>query len=574
MKMSKNILLLLCIILAFTVAAASCAREPATTTTTATTAADSTTTEEPTETETPSLVNPPGVFPIVNEPITLSVVIHEAAWGGAISDPENYATQYLEEMTGIKFDFTYITEPEQHQLLLASGDYPEVYFSSNFKNFEMIKYGTQEGILIPLNQYIEEYGETLKMLFAKYDFLESSITAPDGNIYGVPQLSDSLHEQQPYKFHINTDWLEKLDLDMPTTTDAFREVLEAFKTRDPNQTGRNDTVPLSGVVSWGGDPNVFLMSSFILTSPSNNYLLLDNGVMKFAPMEPMFVEGLKYVRDLYADGLIDPAAYTQDDAQFSQLGNHPDIILGCFAAGHVGMAIDFVNDLERSMMYEALPPLKGPEGIALNPSSAELRIGGYPFAITDKCEYPEAAFRISDILIGDEVWNMIQTFGKEDVDWVRVEPGKTGLMGGVAKFALINEEERGISHNRKWGGHVVLSHTQQNWHRDLMVVEDMEDIYNPDNYVVRLYRESEKYLPYTPDQIIPQYFVEEQLMTEINNMSVDIKTYVESTMLEFITGRKDIDNDWASFMNGLENMGISNFIELNQRAYDITVAGE
>lgn len=44
---------------------------------------------------------------------------------------------------------------------------------------------------------------------------------------------------------INVEWLEKLYFDMPTTTEELKEVLIAFKTKDPNGNGKADEIPLS-----------------------------------------------------------------------------------------------------------------------------------------------------------------------------------------------------------------------------------------------------------------------------------------------------------------------------------------
>ena len=40
-----------------------------------------------------------------------------------------------------------------------------------------------------------------------------------------------------YSSFIRTDWLEKLGMDVPQTTDELYEVLKAFKEQDPGQTG-------------------------------------------------------------------------------------------------------------------------------------------------------------------------------------------------------------------------------------------------------------------------------------------------------------------------------------------------
>ena len=44
---------------------------------------------------------------------------------------------------------------------------------------------------------------------------------------------------------MNSDWLETLGLEQPTTPEELRTVLEAFKTQDPNGNGKADEIPLS-----------------------------------------------------------------------------------------------------------------------------------------------------------------------------------------------------------------------------------------------------------------------------------------------------------------------------------------
>ena len=48
----------------------------------------------------------------------------------------------------------------------------------------------------------------------------------------------------PYRMYINQKWLDNLGLDMPTTTDELRDVLQAFREKDPNGNGQTDEIPL------------------------------------------------------------------------------------------------------------------------------------------------------------------------------------------------------------------------------------------------------------------------------------------------------------------------------------------
>ena len=75
--------------------------------------------------------------------------------------------------------------------------------------------------------------------------------------------------------------------------------------------------------------------------PSNGYLKLKDGVISGTAGTDGVREGLKYIAGLYADGLIDPAALTQDESQLSALGTKEEVICGTAACGHIGMFVGY-----------------------------------------------------------------------------------------------------------------------------------------------------------------------------------------------------------------------------------------
>ena len=110
------------------------AQEPAKTEPTATTApteapaaAEATATSAPAAAEGP--VSPAGEFPIVEEPITLKILLVQTT---GVSDYEvNEFTQWVEEKTNIKLDFDVapMAQSENRQklnLVLASGQLPDI----------------------------------------------------------------------------------------------------------------------------------------------------------------------------------------------------------------------------------------------------------------------------------------------------------------------------------------------------------------------------------------------------------------------------------------------------------------
>ena len=62
------------------------------------------------------------------------------------------------------------------------------------------------------------------------------------------------------------------------------------------------------------------MNAFIYND-NDKYLTVKDGKVDFAANKPEWKEGLAYMNKLYKEGLIDPAAFTQNDQAIGQLGN-------------------------------------------------------------------------------------------------------------------------------------------------------------------------------------------------------------------------------------------------------------
>lgn len=96
-------------------------------------------------------------FPL-KEPVKLSVFIPQ---GSDVCDiPENVVFQELQKATNIEFDLHIVPSVdagEKLNMLLASGEYPEVIMGSTLSNQDLERYGVNEKILVPLNDLIEKY---------------------------------------------------------------------------------------------------------------------------------------------------------------------------------------------------------------------------------------------------------------------------------------------------------------------------------------------------------------------------------------------------------------------------------
>ena len=121
--------------------------------------------------------------------------------------------------------------------MLASNELPDI-IHGEFNNLNEIG---KKGTLIPLENLIDKHAPHIKEIFEKYPDFKKRATADDGHIYYLPgSISGPENSALPSTgWFIRRDWLDKLDLEEPTTIDELVAVWRAFRNNDPNGNGKN-----------------------------------------------------------------------------------------------------------------------------------------------------------------------------------------------------------------------------------------------------------------------------------------------------------------------------------------------
>ncbi|WP_163538205.1 extracellular solute-binding protein [Gracilibacillus sp. YIM 98692] len=480
----------------------------------------------------------------------------------------NSFTQFAEEEFGIDFEFETTSYDaaaanERRQISLASGDYPDAYFLiewvDQFKANDLLRYGNQ-GVLIPLNDLIENHAPNLQSVLDEYDEFRKIATAPDGNIYGIPQLEECFHCTWPNKMWINTNWLETLNLDTPKTHEEFKKVLTAFKEDDPNGNGEADEIPLSGSAASPSHSVIpYLMNGFVYDDVETK-LSVKDGKVDFVANTDEWREGLEYIHSLYKEGLIDPGSFTQNRDAYQQLGNNADgMILGSATAQHPW---EFVDN-ENQYAYDVLAPLKG--------TYQQYSTYNYPvvqgatFAITNKAseEAQIKAIKLLDYMFTEEGSTRAH-FGVEGEDWIKPEEGDVAINEEMEpNLKQLHPEE---PTNNSWGA--SAQYFQPREYRDGWV--QAEDIYTDDGYERRLQEATYLYEGMEPEEIFPHWAIwyEGEVQDEIATLETNILDNVEQSAVRFITGEMSLEEDWDDYVAGLESLGVDRYVEINQEAYD------
>ncbi|AYB47851.1 extracellular solute-binding protein [Paenibacillus lautus] len=507
-----------------------------------------------------------------SKPVEISVF---AVQESGIDIPVNKFTKHIEEQFNIKFNWQINPSDgakEKRQISLASGDYPDAYllthYIDEFSQADVLKYG-QQGVLVPLNDLIEQHGPNIKAAMEATPEMKALVTAPDGNIYGLGAYTECFHCSYPNKMWINTEWLKKLNLKEPKTTEEFRSMLQAFKTQDPNGNGKADEVPLSGSTEDFGVRIIpYLMNSFVYDD-DRNYLTMNGGKVESAAITPEWKEGLTYIKSLYDEGLIDPGAFTQNAEAFKKIGENADAeILGAGAGMHPAIFVNIDPGNTRSAHYNPLPPLSGPNGISYATHDAGGVSPGAKFVITNKAseEARVALIKMVDYMFTPEGQTNAAT-GMKGIDWTDPEPGDQALGEGVTPMVkTIPAKEGEAPHNAGWSGMGHFYMPKE--YRDTWV--QGTDIYASDGYERRLYNASLLYQGHEPKEIFPIWsiWIDPSVIDEASMLQTNLKNYIEQNQLQFITGNKDLNKDWDAYVKGLKDLKLDRYLEILQTAYD------
>lgn len=537
-----------------------------------------------------SNVNPAGEFPIVKEPITLHFFAEADMTEEALSDLEsNKLLAYIEETSNIDLEFTFLSysaEGKQQMILsFASGDYPDgamMSWNTMLTKTELMNYGASEGIIIPLNEYIDTYGQEIKNIFELRPEDVDAITAPDGNIYSIPRFTECGHCMAYPKMWFNYQWLENLGLEEPQTTEELYNVLKAFKTQDPNGNGVQDEVGLTGAIDFSCAVEYWLMNSFIDCPAFNQstdprmFLIWEDDQVKFMANTEEYREGLEWIKKMYDEGLIDPANFTQaDDSLLQQVQSGEDgvAVVGGYTSDHLSMGLDF-NNVELASQYHALPPVEGPEGVRYQSyASPAAQLPSSGFVLFDTCENPEAAFRLADWFLGEEMTYTLH-YGMKGYGWEEPEAGAKNIAGGDFKCQIINlpadatEEEEKEYNSYKVGFLTPTADLKERRDGWSPAVSGEDDPLLNTEYEARLEWETQRVEDYYPEVSLPNnVFMSEDDAAEFAELRLNINQCVVQNTSMFITGARSLD-EWDAYCQELEGYGLDRYVELYSQAYN------
>lgn len=503
---------------------------------------------------------------------------------------DNYLTKVLEDELGVDLEF-YLLSADPSELrtqlsLMASAnqsDMPDIICTEALTDELILEYGSK-GAFVDLTDLMSDPDKT-----PNFNAIESEedkeimlrgATSADGKIYSMVAYQQTspgyAWNLTPYRVYMNQKWLDTLGLSMPTTTDELYETLKAFAEQDPNGNGVKDEIPLYGSSAGGYGQNITipLMNYFIFypaTTISNAELTLDEtGTKVIAPfVEDGWRKGLEYMNKLCSEGLLSEATFTDDVTQMQTIVNNEDInLVGCLSAGSTSMWInkDYKED------YEMLPVMENPEGTSYAPTmnnNANPRL-----FVTSNCADVELAVKLGDLFYRHDIC-MTARYGEEGENWTDDEEQLSNdayssayVEAGLVdkKSVLITNDVWGVNNNKNW--RYINPGYFEGEFQDGVVQAAKEYDPTAKDEVFKI-NNIEYYADKHPEYMLPKLSYLPEEATEQAEVITNVSAYVSQSMAQFITGARPLnDNEWESYKEELEDMGLSIWLENAQTAYD------
>lgn len=461
--------------------------------------------------------------------------------------------QEIEKATGVKIEWEVYSRtdyPTTMATRFAAGvDLPDMLNLSS--GIDPVT-SARDGLLIPLNDLIENYTLDMKLWFEKIPDVRWQHTAPDGYMYTIPMILSESMEIGKYNYLtylVRKDWLQNLNLQVPTTMDDFYEVLMAFKEQDPNGNGQPDEIPYSqlGVagityLGWMYGLRIAVNDGFY-TDASGEKLVYDW-------IDPKAKDFFTTMNRWYQEELIDPDFLTATaETYYSNILNNIAGVTSSFTMspyfGWDAQAQATSGNPEAGWVQ--IPTPAGPNGEAIIESLSDVAIGH--FAITKDCKNPELAIKWLDYACYSQDGINFNTYGVEGISYEVVD----GSPRFLDEFA-----------NSADGLTVELSRVGASHHDQLPVISTLAEAernygayFENFTYGQELY-DMMKLTPKMPDSLMTPEEIE-----EIGTLYAPIVEYRNDMVAKFITGEASLDL-FDEYVQTIKDMGIDRVLEIRQ----------
>ena len=457
----------------------------------------------------------------------------------------------LEKLTGVSVEFQLyhpsIVE-EQFNLQVASGDYADVYceYGASYKGG--LDGAIEDEILTDLSDYIEEYMPNY-MSYVTASDEDNRMATTDSGAYAAVYCVYEPYEPAKTGPCIRWDWADEAGIDVETM--CTYEDYEAYLSYAYETYGASAYLTESGAPSFN-----YLISGYGVSYSDDSIPLAQKDGEVFCTLEDDGMrEYLEMISDWYARGWVYSDFYSVD----TQMGGGADA--GMVTAGETSM---WWGEVSYISQYEEDSGVEGFKVAAIQDAVKEAgdethfaqtnysRIGTSSYiTISTACDELETVLQWLDYRYTQDGY-ILGNYGIEGETFEYDENGEPQYTDMIVNnpdgMTTTLAQWRYLLQNTVCLTSVAAANqgaTEYELEAPSIWMTNKDNAWSIPSGVALTTEESEEY----------------------NSIASDIETYVSTTVLEFITGTRSLD-EYDAFVETVENMGLQDCIDIYQAALD------
>lgn len=499
----------------------------------------------------------------------------KATLTGTISYPANTESdpnkrtifKRLQEKTNVEIDWTAIQADQwsdKISLEMANTkNMTDFIFSAGFSDNDLLKYAKQ-GVIIPLEEYIDAYMPNLQAVFEKYPEYRTMCTDTEGHIWALPWIEQLGNEKTAIQTignmsFINKKWLDFLNLEVPTTVDEFEQVLIAFRDHASEIQAEfgidGSIIPMSCIVNDGDqDPSLIINGfgeGYGDADKARHIAVTNDKEVICSATQDGYKEGIEWLHKLYKEGLIDTESFTQEWSTYVAKGK----------SGRYGVCFSWdvanIDNLEDWVPLSALTA----DTRNITPQNGSFTSGfdRGRCVVTAVAENPALVCAWLDQMYDpfQSPQNNWGTYGEDD-DFDIFELSKNAEGGEMLKHAPLGDASPvEVREAESVGG-------------PLAVLNDYYDVYVtcPDDAQYRLDWIKEYYTPdMNLDYVYPNVFMNQEDTKKLSDLQTDIEKLINANKSDWIMNGFT-DDDWNQYLSELDGYGLEEYLQIFQKYLD------
>ncbi|MBQ4516409.1 MAG: extracellular solute-binding protein [Clostridia bacterium] len=451
------------------------------------------------------------------------------------------------ELSGVKVE--YISPAigqgtEQFNLMLASGDLPDIVEYGWFEFPGGPAKAIKDGYIIPLNDAFAAYAPNLTAFLKEHpEDADKMIKTDEGVYYLFPMVRDGEKLLITAGMIVRQDLLDKYGIKDPETYDEWYDMLVTFK-------NNGIEIPLAFNAT-----NTYEIESLFRTFGSPTGYYRDGDTVKYAPFEPEFKETLTRLTKWYSEGLIDKNFTTTDSKirEANMLSGKIGVTYGS-GGGQLGKWIQALPKDSEIKLGTLTYPTERADEIGSKHKSITWPYSGSGSAITTACKNIELAAKYLDFFYSEE-GHMLANFGIEGESYTMVD--------GQPKYTeKITNNPDGLSMSQAMAMY-MRSYSAGTMIQDERYIEQYYALPEQQQALVDWAEE----VKYTDSFLLPRVLPTAEEASEMAEIKNNADTYRDNMILKFITGIEPLEN-FDKFVEQLKAYNVERGIEINQAAYD------